>query len=318
MRAANFIRIMTLKKKHWAVFALLLVTVCGYAVLVAIPSEAIYRERNPLTTSPADVGLTFEDIMLSPSDSNLQLAGWWMPAAEPRATMVFIHGGGSNRHSQFFESLKFYRAMVDNGVGVVAIDLRNHGESGSDGQGMAFGRSEMYDALAAIAWAHDKAPALPVIAMGISMGGATVIHAADHGAELDGLILLDSVLDTHDTFRQGAWVQSGLPPVLFAPSAWAAATFYGLPAGNSDTLVLAAALDLPILAIQDPRDPVNQARYSQELARRNPQVTLWMAPVIENDHPDVAWKERWGSHVAAFAVYPQETVAQIMRFIDSN
>ena len=147
MRATHSLGITTLNKKHWAVFALLLVAVCAYGVLVAIPSEAIYRERNPLTT---------------------------------------------------------------------------------------------------------------------------------------------------------------------------AATFYGLPAGNSDNLALAAELDLPILAIQDPRDPVNQARYSQELARRNPQVTLWMAPVIENDHPDVAWKERWGSHVAAFAVYPQETVAQIMRFIDSK
>jgi pimeloyl-ACP methyl ester carboxylesterase len=317
MRAADSVQVETLNKRHWTVFALLLVTACAYGVLVAIPNEAIYRERNPLTTSPADAGLAFENITLSPSDSDLQLSGWWIPATEPRATMVFIHGGGSNRHSLFFESLKFYRAMVDHGVGIVAIDLRNHGDSGSDGQGMAFGRTEMYDALAAIAWAKDKTPTLPIIAMGISMGGATVIHAAHHGAKLDGLILLDPVLDTHDTFRQGAWVQTGLPPALFAPSAWAAATFHGLPTGNNDGLALAAELNLPILAMQDPLDPVNRAPYSEELAQRNPQVTLWKVPTIENDDPAVAWKERWGCHVAAFAVYPQETVAQIMRFIDS-
>jgi pimeloyl-ACP methyl ester carboxylesterase len=317
MRAGNSLRITTLNKKHWAVFALLLVTACGYGVLVAIPNEAIYRERNPLTTSPADVGLAFENITLSPSDSELQLSGWWIPAAEPRATIVFIHGGGSNRHSLFFESLKFYRAMVDHGVGIVAIDLRNHGDSGSDGQGMAFGRTEMYDALAAITWARDKTPTLPVIAMGISMGGATVIHAAHHDGTLVGLLRLDPVLDTHDPFGLGAWVPPGLPPALFAPSAWAAATFYGLPAGDRDSLALAAELNLPILAMQDPLDPVNRAPYSEELAQRNPQVTLWRVPAIENDDPAVAWKERWGCHVAAFAVYPQETVAQIMRFIES-
>jgi hypothetical protein len=41
-----------------------------------------------------------------------------------------------------------------------------------------------------------------------------------------------------------------------------------------------------------------------------------MAPPIEDDHPELAWKKRWGSHVAAFAFYPQETVEQIMRFIE--
>jgi len=40
--------------------------------------------------------------------------------------------------------------------------------------------------------------------MGISMGGATLIQAAHDGAKLDGLILLDSLLDTNDTFAQGA------------------------------------------------------------------------------------------------------------------
>tara|TARA_R110002072_G_scaffold227131_1_gene384034 strand:- start:277 stop:462 length:186 start_codon:yes stop_codon:yes gene_type:complete len=61
--------------------------------------------------------------------------------------------------------------------------------------------------------------------MGISMGGATLIQAASDGAGFDGLVLLDSLLDTHDTFKQGAMVATGLPPALFAVSAWAATQF---------------------------------------------------------------------------------------------
>lgn len=304
-----------MKKLSRTLVALLLVC-CSYVVLVAIPREAINVERVAVTGSPADLGLAFEKFVVSPRDSKLNLAGWWIPADNARAVLVFIHGGGSNRTSSYFGSLAFYRAMVDQGVALTVIDLRNHGESGSDGQGLQFGRTEKFDALAAIAWARAKNPDLPLFAMGTSMGGATLVQALHAGAELDGLILLDSLLDTRDTFKQGAWVETGLPPALFAASAWAATRFHGLPGGDAQALELAAALELPILAIQDPGDPVTRARYSAELAQRNVHVTLWNAPLIDPLHPDLAWKARWGSHVSAFQFFPRETVAQITAFID--
>lgn len=306
-----------MKKIAWSIVALLCIAL-GYTMLVAIPVEAIHNaERSAVTTTPAAVGLAFEDFVVTPQDNELQLAGWWMPADNARATLVFIHGGGSNRTSNYFGSLGFYRAMVDRGVSIAVVDLRNHGESGDDGHGLQFGRSERYDAQAAIEWARKKTPQLPLFAMGISMGGATLIQAAHHGARLDGLILLDSLLDTADTFKQGAFVATGLPAALFAASAWAATAFYGLPTGEEQALERAAELDIPILAIQDPDDPVTRARYSRELAQRNPHVTLWTAPVIDLHHPDLAWKKRWGTHVSAFLFHPRETMAQIMAFIDA-
>ena len=304
-----------MKKVSWSLIGLLLLG-CTYVVLVAVPTEAIQPQRVAVTTTPAEEGLVFEAFMVSPQDSALQLAGWWIPADNPKATLVFIHGAGSNRTSSYFGSLKFYRAMVDQAVSLAVIDLRNHGESDADAAGLQFGRTEKYDAEAAINWARNKRPDLPLVAMGISMGGATVIQAAYDGAKLDGLILLDSLLDTHDTFKQGSGVATGLPPALFAASAWAATEFYGLPGGEEQALARAATLDIPILAIQDPDDPVTRALYSVELAQRNPRVTLWMAPTIDPDHPDLVWKESWGTHVSAFLFFPEETVAQIVAFID--
>ncbi|GAB5451594.1 MAG: hypothetical protein Hals2KO_19220 [Halioglobus sp.] len=285
--------------------------------LIAIPRQSLVVERIPLTTSPADVGLRYESFNMNPDDSDLQLAGWWMPADSATATMVFIHGGGSNRHSEFFRSLRFYRAMVDNHINVAAIDLRNHGESGAHAPGMQFGRTEAHDALAALRWARERTPDLPLVAMGISMGGATVIHAAHNGADVDALILLDPLLHSHDVFARGGWVQTGLPAALFAPAAWAATTFYGLPAGRAQALDRAAELALPILLVQDPDDPVTRLPHARELAARNPRVRLWLAPTIPGDHPDLAWKARWGSHVAAFEFFPEETTAQIRGFVTS-
>lgn len=305
-----------MKKLSWSLVTLLLLG-CAYVALIAVPSEAVQVQRYAVTTTPADEGLVFEEFVVTPRDSALQLAGWWIPAQNPVATLVFIHGAGSNRTSSYFGSLKFYRAMVDRGVSLAVVDLRNHGESDADGRGLQFGRTEKYDAEAAINWARRKNPDLPLLAMGISMGGATVIQAAYDGARLDGLILLDSLLDTHDTFKQGSAVATGLPPALFTASAWAATAFYGLPGGEEQALERAVLLDIPILAIQDPDDPVTRAQYSRELAARNPRVTLWMAPAIDPGHPELAWKESWGTHVAAFLFYPAETVAQIMDFIAS-
>jgi pimeloyl-ACP methyl ester carboxylesterase len=298
------------------VMAVLLSTGLVYTSLVAVPQSVINRPRHELTVTPVDAGLYFEDFVLSPADSTLKLKGWWMPAETPMATLVFIHGGGSSRHSGFFSSVEFYRAMVEQQISVVAIDLRNHGQSDSDGNGLQFGRTEMRDAQAAISWAHTKSPSLPIFAMGISMGGATLIQAVHDDADITGLILLDSVLDTEDTVRQSGWVETGMPPALFAPSAWAAVTFFDLPGGEHRPLELASKLDLPILAMQDPDDPVTRAHYSTELARRNPNVTLWSAPTIAPDHPDLAFKGRWGSHVAAFAHHPEQTLEQIMQFIN--
>ena len=67
-------------RKGWLIIALLLLSAWGYVALVAVPQAAIAVERSALTTSPADVGLEFEDFAISPQDTDLKLAGWWMPA----------------------------------------------------------------------------------------------------------------------------------------------------------------------------------------------------------------------------------------------
>jgi pimeloyl-ACP methyl ester carboxylesterase len=154
--------------------------------------------------------------------------------------------------------------------------------------------------------------------MGISMGGATAIHAVADGAQVKGLILLDPLLDTWSTFARGGWAETGIPPAFFLPAAWAATAFYELPGASLQAAERAAGLQLPILLLQDPDDPVTLARYAHELAARNDNVRLWIAPAIDNAAPEHAWKGRWGSHVAAFTAFPDLVTAEIRRFIDEQ
>ena len=302
--------------KILAAALLLLLAGYGYLSLAYIPQQVTAANRIDLVESPADVGLRYEEFVLKLANEDLKLDGWWMPADDAEAVLVFIHGAGSGRHSTFFSSLDFYAAMVESGVSVVAIDLRNHGTSDSDERGMQYGRTEYADALAAIDWARARNLETPLFAMGISMGGATVIHAAGKGALLDGLILLDPLLDTHSAVERGSVVETGLPAWFFTPAAWASTAFHGLPSGKEQALAIAKSLSLPILLIQDPDDPVTIARYADELARDNAHVHYWVAPPVDTSHPDLAWKGAWGSHVAAFHMFPDLTVQLIRQFID--
>jgi hypothetical protein len=151
--------------------------------------------------------------------------------------------------------------------------------------------------------------------MGISMGGATAIHAVSSGADPDGLVLLDPLLDTDSAFTLGIWTQTGLPPALFSPSAWSARTFFGYPSGDLEARRLALSINTPTLLIQDPGDPVTIAPFAREVAEANPAIALWEAPPVANDDPRFLWKGRWGSHVAAFAAHPDDTMAVLDAFI---
>ncbi|MEM1112474.1 MAG: alpha/beta fold hydrolase [Pseudomonadota bacterium] len=295
-----------------------LILALGYLLLVSIPAQMKLPGELAITTSPADLGLAFENFSLQPEDAELTLQGWWIPADSPRAVLVFIHGRGSNRDSEFFGSLAFYAAMVERGVSVAAIDQRNHGASDRDPRGVLWGVNEKYDALAAIDWVRARVgDSLPLFVMGKSMGGGTVINAMAERPVADGAILLDPLLDFHSVVTHGGWVETGLPPAVFAPSAWAAAAFHGLPGGEGQALALASQLDMPILLMQDPDDPVTLAEHAYALAQMNPNVRLWAAPTVPPDHPDIAWRGRWGTHVAAFVLFPEQFLAQIDRFIGS-
>lgn len=297
---------------------LLLIALLVYGWLIYIPQQVIHGPPYPIDRTPTEVSLRYQDVTLTEPVDGIALSGWYIPVENARAVVLFLHGGGSNRHSSYFEALEFYKALATLGYSVFTIDLRNHGNSGRDGKGMSFGLRESRDAIAALDWLQERSAGTPVIMMGISMGGATAIHAVANGAAPVGIILLDPLLDTDSTFTLGIWTQTGLPPRLFKPSAWAARTFFGLPSDDQEARHLALSLQTPTLLIQDPGDPVTIAAFARDIAEANPAISLWEAPEVANNDPRFAWKGRWGSHVAAFAAHPVPTMTVIDAFIRST
>ena len=280
------------------------------------PQQVVSTTPYAVDVDPSSRGLSFDNIQI-PSDGVL-LEGWWIPAEQPRAQLIFVHGAGSNRISQYIGSLDFYRTLHDLQVSVITMDLRNHGNSPVTDGLLHMGAAEWPDVMAAARWLDRHQPSqLPRVVLGASMGGSTVIHAVTNGLEVDAIILLDPQLDILDSLQHGGEVSTGIPAPLFSLAVRAAIYRYDLPYGVGSPLNLGKALTPPMLLMQDWDDPVTRSPYAAELAASNPQVTLRKVPPVDINDTCLDGKEAWGSHVAAHPCHPDWTKQTVAQFLDT-
>lgn len=280
------------------------------------PPHLIATTPYPVDKTPATRNLNYQDITIPSGD--LQLEGWWIPASQPVADLIFVHGAGSNRISQFIGSLDFYRTLHELNISVVTMDIRNHGNSPVTDGTLRMGLAEWPDVVATAQWLDQHHPSdRPRVLLGASMGGSTVIHAMKNGLTADALILFDPLLDVFDSMMEVGEVETGLPAPLFSVAARAAIHRYGLPHGESSPLAMAKTLDLPILLMQDWEDPVTRSPFAAELASTNPRIILARVPTISVEESCLDGKEAWGTHVAAHPCRPDWTRKTVAAFVES-
>lgn len=159
-----------------------------------LTNEGFNREHE---RTPADIGLSFEDVTI-PSDG-LRLKGWWMPAPEGSAnastTVILVHGHGSTMGKM----VRMWAGYLHGaGYSLLAFDLRNHGASPDSGGGsVTFGVDEADDVAAAVAFVQGNAGSLGtdpgrIVLYGGSMGGASVLNTAARGLPGVVAVLSDS------------------------------------------------------------------------------------------------------------------------------
>ena len=166
----------------------------GTAVLLAgfLHSRA-YRLVAPPRTftwqTPSDYGITnWQEVTFSTSD-NLQLSGWYVPpAGQDGATLIFVHGLGSNRSDLLDQAAM----LIDEGYGALLFDLRAHGRS--QGKQSSWGLKEVADVQAALTFLQQQQAvnADKIGIVGHSMGGAIAIRAAAQLSELK-VVIAESV-----------------------------------------------------------------------------------------------------------------------------
>lgn len=115
-------------------------------------------------------------------NTGAQLAGRWFPAANPRGVVVLAHP--DRRYGQhWFVMIGWVDFLHDAGFAVLTFDFPGYGES--RGGATYF----MEDIVGAARWAHERAPALPLHVLGVSMGAFAAANAAPRLDFVDGLVL---------------------------------------------------------------------------------------------------------------------------------
>lgn len=108
------------------------------------------------------------------SHDGLRLHAHWVPAKNPKGTMLLMHGYRSTKLVDFGVAFAYYH---ERGFHVLAPDQRSHGRS--EGNFITFGVKESQDVLSWIEFHNQSFGALPLFLSGLSMGASTVMFLAD-------------------------------------------------------------------------------------------------------------------------------------------
>ena len=161
-------------------FLTLLIAAASFYVLLALmlflfQDRMVFLSNLPgraLTATPEDAGFDYEDVTLETSDG-LKLHGWYVPAAQTRGVVLFLHGNAGNI-SHRLDSIAIFREL---GLDTLIIDYRGYGQS----QGKPSEQGTYLDADAAWHYlvSNRRVAAGEIIVFGRSLGGAVAAWLAN-------------------------------------------------------------------------------------------------------------------------------------------
>lgn len=152
-----------------SLIVLIYVAVCVFVWV--FQARLIYFPSAEYVSTPADVGLQFEELSLTTSDG-VSIAAWYIPFATPKGTILFCHGNAGN----ISHRLVSIHALHSLGYNVLIFDYRGYGKStGSPNENGTYRDAEA-------AWLYITntrgESAQRVILAGRSLGGAVAINLA--------------------------------------------------------------------------------------------------------------------------------------------
>jgi hypothetical protein len=229
--------------------------------------------RVPLLGTPGRAGLPFRRIRLPGPGSGL--AAWYVPHPDARRGVVLCHGHNDNR----CQVLPLVEPLHRAGYHVLLFDQRGHGASG--GAICSFGGLECRDVLAALEALRDLAAIKECGVLGISMGGAAAILAAERDPRVRAVVSdcafarLRPILDD----RLAALLRLGDGPmrrlIYEAAERIAGASFVDLSPADA----LASYAPRPALIIHAADDRLVPAEHARELqAAGGDGAALWIVP----------------------------------------
>jgi pimeloyl-ACP methyl ester carboxylesterase len=262
-----------------ALLALGMAVAGGALLLDRIANQIVRPVPRVSERSVPDAGLDHEDVAIPASGHTL--AGWLVRGggdATSRPLLLFAHGWGANHGT----TLRLAEPLVREGYDALLFDMRGHGRN----QPVPFVtvRHLRDDVMAVVAYAENRFPGRPIVAVGHSFGGAACVLAAAEGARIAGLILIatpSDIVRITAEFLTDKGAPGRLMVMVLRPFWWWRLGGSFVP--HSPTRRI-RELDVPLLIIQ-PENDTRVRRAHAELLSNAAGVPFHIVPGRE--HTDV-------------------------------
>lgn len=243
-------------------------------------SHAVYHPVRTIRYTPADAKLAYEEISFETKDG-VRISGWWVPATEPKGTVLFCHGNGGNISSCMDTLLTANKLMLN----VCIFDYRGYGQS----NGSPDEQGTYLDAQAALYYLAEEKNIAPekTIIWGRSLGGPIAARtAAENHA---GLLIIESTFTSLIGLvdERFGWVPS-----------WILSSY------SYNTSEHLAKVDIPVLVIHSLDDEVVPFHHGKDL--------------FDSIKSKKAFVEIRGAHNRVFVDSLPVYETSIQSFIDQN
>lgn len=253
--------------------------------------------------TPTDYGAAeFEKISITTADK-ATIAGWYVPPTRQTGkAIILIHGYGYDRRGTDFQT----RILIEAGYGILAYDLRNHGES--SGSLNFFNGMETYqqDLQQVIAWLRAKPGITQIGIVGISLGAFTTLNLPPSQLNKFAGLWLDGLrFENFGALRPINNPLECLERVFLNQSRWLAGILYDQPIAPPRPLftsILPTITDAPVMLVSSGKDAGERQTNERFIPLLGTNKQLW---IIEN-----AW------HIGGRFDAPEEYKARLLAFFE--
>jgi len=283
---------------------LAVILVAGYFGISAyVANKLAVPDRFALTSTPAQYGLSYEDVNFTSTVDNIPLSGWYIDTPGDKV-IVMMHGRNGRRDGG--DALEIASKIAAHNYDVFMFDFRGHGASG--GEKYSMGQWEVRDVEGALNYLKSRG-VTTIGAHSTSMGGSPLLYTAVDHPEMQALVTDSSFADLAPILEKELPKASGLPEVFNPGIFLMLKLMMGIDLqANKPAEAVAKLGDRPLLIIHSSEDteadtiPVSHATELQKAGANDPNLQVWLAP--------------GEGHCKAYANNKDEYMARVLTFYD--
>ena len=280
-----------------------LIIVFAYIGISLISAYQLAKPRK-LDVSPAPN--SYDEVHFPAFGSDdLQISGWYLNNRLSKKAVILIHGKDMSKGSEFqYKFAEFGRALHPEGMSVLLIDLRGHGNS--DNSFVSFGIDERYDIIGAANWLKRRGYNPGSIGLlGVSMGAASAIGAAANDEGIGAIVADCSYADILPIIKSKWEDQSGLPYIFLPSTLLMSRLVLGNDLANAKPVVdIPKIAPRPVLIIHSHGDTWVPIHHAYALKAAYPSASIWETGDVD--------------HCLSYSSSPSEYTRTVIEFFLNN